>query len=93
MRHAEWRFEERDCPICAESCATAIPLGRRGGAAHQLALGAETGIVETWRSRVAAGRVGELGVSPRLAVATAEPRLVENHDFVYSDKAGPAKRA
>jgi SAM-dependent methyltransferase len=45
MQHAEWRFEERDCPICAGSRATAIPLGRRGGAAHQLALGCETGIV------------------------------------------------
>jgi SAM-dependent methyltransferase len=45
MQHPEWRFEDRDCPICGQSRTTAIPLGRRGGAAHQLALGCETGIV------------------------------------------------
>ena len=49
MHSAEWRFEERDCPICGESRARAVRLGRRGGAAHQLALGAETGIVRCRR--------------------------------------------
>jgi SAM-dependent methyltransferase len=49
MRPDGWRFEERDCPICAEGWATAIPLGRRGGAAHHLALGRETGIVRCRR--------------------------------------------
>lgn len=41
----DWHLERRDCPICSESHATAVPLGRRGGAAHQLGLGQETGIV------------------------------------------------
>jgi hypothetical protein len=53
----------------------------------------DEGIVETWPSRVAAGWDGEFGVSPRLAVATAEPRFVEGHRFVYPDEAGLARRA
>jgi len=40
-----WRFEARDCPICGASRATASRVGRRGGAAHRLGLGRETGIV------------------------------------------------
>lgn len=49
MPRVEWRFEERDCPICGEDRATSIRLGRRGGAAHHLALGCETGIVRCRR--------------------------------------------
>ncbi len=45
MPRVEWRLEERDCPICGEDRGTSIRLGRRGGAAHHLALGCETGIV------------------------------------------------
>ena len=41
----EWRFEERDCPICGAGREAARVLGRRGGAAHHQGLGMETGIV------------------------------------------------
>lgn len=49
MTNVEWRFQERDCPICGEDRATSISLGRRGGAAHRLGLGRETGIVRCRR--------------------------------------------
>jgi len=45
LRGVEWRFEDRDCPICGESRANSIPLGRRGGPAHHLSLGRETVVV------------------------------------------------
>lgn len=49
MPGVEWRFVEEDCPICGEDRTTSIRLGRRGGAAHRLALGCETGIVRCRR--------------------------------------------
>lgn len=45
MPQVGWRFEERDCPICGESRTTSVRIGRRGGGAHRLGLGCETGIV------------------------------------------------
>ena len=54
----------------------------------------DVGIVVRQRRRTSATEVGEFNVSPGLAVATAEPAapgLIEDHDFVYPDGAGPAK--
>lgn len=44
-RPVDWHFENRDCPICHETWTNSVWLGRRGGAAHHLGLGRETGIV------------------------------------------------
>jgi len=38
-------MEERDCPICGESCVTSRGLGRRGGRAHHARAGVETAVV------------------------------------------------
>jgi 2-polyprenyl-3-methyl-5-hydroxy-6-metoxy-1,4-benzoquinol methylase len=46
---SEWRMEEQDCPLCGESRASSIPLGRRGGTAHRAGLGVETGVVRCRR--------------------------------------------
>lgn len=85
MSHGDWRFEERDCPICAESRATAIRLGRRGGAAHQLALGCETGIV---RCR------GCHGVYPLpMPVAVANPYLDHSAETYFRGHDSTGKTA
>lgn len=49
MSTVDWRFEERDCPICAGSRGTATRLGRRGGQAHGARRGVETVIVRCGR--------------------------------------------
>lgn len=41
----KWHPEERNCPVCGESPLKSTLLGQRGGAAHHLGLGLETGIV------------------------------------------------
>lgn len=41
----QWRFEERDCPICEESRRNVTELGKRGGSAHHASQGVATRIV------------------------------------------------
>jgi 2-polyprenyl-3-methyl-5-hydroxy-6-metoxy-1,4-benzoquinol methylase len=42
---ADWRFEDRGCPICGVGLWAARELGRRGGDAHHLNIGIKTRVV------------------------------------------------